>query len=158
MLLWVTLTSEKWWIKHCKGRGQSVEARCPQLRVIWVSCQGVTAADEENLGSLNYTPLQGFPGFFFPFLGQNSYERWKLIASSVRDFAAKPTTFFCHYFSVLLSSFRCATWPPGYSWPSTVSSGPGTSDTTRTTPGLEVSTLRYSWTEEKKKGTGRRLV
>ena len=47
--------------------------RCPQLRMVWVSCGGETAADEENLGGVSYTPWRGFPGFYYPYLNQMHY-------------------------------------------------------------------------------------
>ena len=47
--------------------------RCPQLRMVWVSCGGETAADEENLGGVSYTPWHGFPGFYYPYLNQMHY-------------------------------------------------------------------------------------
>ena len=80
------------WTKNCKGKGQDKEEkydlspyvlswiqmivnqfRCPQLRMVWVSCGGETAADEENLGGVSYTPWHGFPGFYYPYLNQMHY-------------------------------------------------------------------------------------
>jgi len=61
------------WSKHCKGKGEEMEKRCPQLRFIWVSCGGVTQADIEWLGPIHYTPWQGFPGFYFPYHNQDNY-------------------------------------------------------------------------------------
>ena len=80
------------WTKNCKGKGQAKEEkydsslyvlswiemvinqfRCPQLRMVWVSCGGETAADEENLGGVSYTPWRGFPGFYYPYLNQMHY-------------------------------------------------------------------------------------
>ena len=39
-----------------------ISGRCPQLRVIWLSCEGETPADTENMGPVTYTPWHGFPG------------------------------------------------------------------------------------------------
>ena len=80
------------WTKNCKGKGQAKEEkydlslyvlswidmvinqfRCPQLRMVWVSCGGETAADEENLGGVSYTPWRGFPGYYYPYLNQMHY-------------------------------------------------------------------------------------
>ena len=37
----------------------SIESkRCPQLRMVWLTCEGETLADKEWLGSVNYTPWQ----------------------------------------------------------------------------------------------------
>jgi len=63
----------KIWTKNCKGKGQAKEEKCPQLRMVWVSCGGETAADEENLGGVSYTPWHGFPGFYYPYLNQMHY-------------------------------------------------------------------------------------
>ena len=52
----------KTWSVHCAGQGAEKEARCPQLRMVWTSCEGETQADEENMGGVTYTPWQGFPG------------------------------------------------------------------------------------------------
>ncbi|CAG0878838.1 unnamed protein product, partial [Darwinula stevensoni] len=35
--------------------------------MVWVSCSGVTAADVENMGALEYAPYPGFPAYFFPY-------------------------------------------------------------------------------------------
>lgn len=34
--------------------------------MIWVSCEGKTPADSENLGPILYLPRRGFAGFYFP--------------------------------------------------------------------------------------------
>ena len=38
------------------------------LRQVWTSCGGETPADEENLGPVSYTPMQGFPGQIISFV------------------------------------------------------------------------------------------
>ena len=38
------------------------------LRQVWTSCGGETPADEENLGPVSYTPMQGFPGHMISFV------------------------------------------------------------------------------------------
>ena len=40
------------------------ETQCDRLRMVWLSCHGATAADEEYLGPMRYTPTQGFPAKF----------------------------------------------------------------------------------------------
>jgi len=59
------------WEKHCKGGDK--EDRCPQLRMVWLSCEGETEADKEWLGGVTYTPWQGFPGFYYPYHAQDHY-------------------------------------------------------------------------------------
>lgn len=61
------------WTTKCKGKGEEKERRCPQLRVIWLSCEGETPADTENMGPLTYTPWHGFPGYYYPYLNQMHY-------------------------------------------------------------------------------------
>ena len=63
----------KTWSVHCAGQGAEKEARCPQLRMVWTSCEGETLADEENMGGVTYTPWQGFPGYYYPYLNQMHY-------------------------------------------------------------------------------------
>ena len=53
------------WRRHCEGDAAK-EARCPQLRMVWTSCEGETGADKEHLGAVTYTPWQGFPGGEMP--------------------------------------------------------------------------------------------
>ncbi len=67
--------SEKAWTKNCKDKGVEKEEKCPNLRVMWLHCDGVTAADTEHMGTIKYTPYPGFRGYFFPFLNQNHYLR-----------------------------------------------------------------------------------
>ncbi|XP_048518690.1 sodium/potassium-transporting ATPase subunit beta-2 [Dendroctonus ponderosae] len=42
---------------------------------IWVSCEGETPADKEYIGSISYYPksVQGFPGYYFPYLNREGY-------------------------------------------------------------------------------------
>ena len=37
------------WTKHCQGKGDEIENKCPRLRMVWVSCEGETAADKGGL-------------------------------------------------------------------------------------------------------------
>ena len=41
--------------------------------MVWTSCEGETQADEENMGGVTYTPWQGFPGYYYPYLNQMHY-------------------------------------------------------------------------------------
>lgn len=41
--------------------------------VVWVSCEGENPADVENIGSISYYPLQGFPAYYFPFKNIEGY-------------------------------------------------------------------------------------
>ena len=63
----------KTWSTHCAGQGREKEERCPQLRMVWTSCEGETLADQENMGGVTYTPWQGFPGYYYPYLNQMHY-------------------------------------------------------------------------------------
>ena len=54
----------KTWEKNCKGKGVEKEDKCPNLRMIWVSCEGVTSADKEYAGPIKVYKLHGFPGNF----------------------------------------------------------------------------------------------
>ncbi|KAL4705890.1 hypothetical protein ACJJTC_002771 [Scirpophaga incertulas] len=41
--------------------------------MVWVSCQGETPADRENIGPLEYLPYPGFPGYFYPYENAEGY-------------------------------------------------------------------------------------
>ncbi|BES88650.1 unnamed protein product [Nesidiocoris tenuis] len=43
------------------------------LNTVWVSCEGENPADVENIGSIQYIPRRGFPGFYFPYKNQKGY-------------------------------------------------------------------------------------
>nr|CCH80664.1 Na/K-ATPase subunit beta 2 [Blattella germanica] len=46
----------------------------PQLlKTIWVSCEGESPADIENVGPIKYLPRQGFPGYFYPYKNSEGY-------------------------------------------------------------------------------------
>ncbi|BES89366.1 unnamed protein product [Nesidiocoris tenuis] len=44
-----------------------------RLQTVWLSCEGSTAADVENLGEVQYLPQPGFPGYFFPYKNNEGY-------------------------------------------------------------------------------------
>lgn len=44
-----------------------------QLNTIWLSCDGLYPADKEYIGPIKYYPFQGFPGYFYPYNGQDDY-------------------------------------------------------------------------------------
>lgn len=45
-----------------------------QRRNIWVSCEGENPADVEYLGPIQfYPPIQGFPGYYFPYRNSEGY-------------------------------------------------------------------------------------
>jgi len=66
-------TIVKTWEKNCKGKGEKKEEKCPNLRMIWVSCEGVTAADKEYAGLIKVYKLHGFPGYYYPYWNQQNY-------------------------------------------------------------------------------------
>lgn len=41
---------------------------------VWFSCEGENPADKENLGLVEYTPSQGIPAYFYPYLFQTGYQ------------------------------------------------------------------------------------
>ncbi|GFG39926.1 hypothetical protein Cfor_08983 [Coptotermes formosanus] len=43
------------------------------LNTVWVTCEGMDPADSEFIGTVEYIPYQGFPGYYFPFLGVKNY-------------------------------------------------------------------------------------
>ena len=47
--------------------------QCPQLNMVWLHCDGENAPDKENIGTVSYTPWQGFPSYFFPYYNQLGY-------------------------------------------------------------------------------------
>jgi sodium/potassium-transporting ATPase subunit beta len=40
---------------------------------VWVSCEGQYPADKEFIGTVEYFPHHGFPGYYYPFLGTENY-------------------------------------------------------------------------------------
>uniref|UniRef100_A0A1B6D5Z4 Sodium/potassium-transporting ATPase subunit beta n=1 Tax=Clastoptera arizonana TaxID=38151 RepID=A0A1B6D5Z4_9HEMI len=44
-----------------------------RLNQVWLSCQGESPADVENIGEVKYYPGPGFPGYFFPFENSEGY-------------------------------------------------------------------------------------
>ncbi|XP_063695879.1 sodium/potassium-transporting ATPase subunit beta-2-like [Culicoides brevitarsis] len=40
---------------------------------IWVSCDGETPVDVENIGPISYYPKNYFPGYYFPYKNQKNY-------------------------------------------------------------------------------------
>jgi len=62
-------------MQNCHAKGPFLEAKCPQLRNIWISCEGETAADKENAGKISYVEKPAFPGYYFPYLRQMNYQR-----------------------------------------------------------------------------------
>jgi sodium/potassium-transporting ATPase subunit beta len=42
-------------------------------KMVWVTCQGENPADNENIGPLQFHPVQGFAGQYFPFENQRGY-------------------------------------------------------------------------------------
>ncbi|XP_040583159.1 sodium/potassium-transporting ATPase subunit beta [Lepeophtheirus salmonis] len=61
------------WRTECAGKGEEIENKCPELNMVWLHCDGETAADKEHIGPLTYTPYRGFPAYYFPFYNQIGY-------------------------------------------------------------------------------------
>lgn len=66
------LVEQTYYAENCN---KTAEEKCLRLRMVWVTCQGATSADREYLGPFRYMPVQGYPGYFFPFLNQQHYLR-----------------------------------------------------------------------------------
>lgn len=45
-----------------------------QRNLIWVSCEGESPADVENLGPVHYSPRRGFPAYYFPYKNVRGYQ------------------------------------------------------------------------------------
>jgi hypothetical protein len=43
------------------------------MKTVWLSCDGETPADKENVGPIQYLPRQGFPGYYFPYNNTENY-------------------------------------------------------------------------------------
>lgn len=47
---------------------------CFQRNTVWISCEGENPADVEYLGPIAYYPkIQGFPGYYYPYLNSEGY-------------------------------------------------------------------------------------
>lgn len=44
-----------------------------QWETIWLTCDGDTPVDKEFIGPVSIYPFPGFPGYFFPYIGQDGY-------------------------------------------------------------------------------------
>jgi len=44
-----------------------------ELKTVWVSCEGESPIDRENIGDVQYIPRQGFPGYFYPYMNTEGY-------------------------------------------------------------------------------------
>ncbi|XP_061708063.1 sodium/potassium-transporting ATPase subunit beta-2-like [Cydia pomonella] len=47
----------------------------PDMNEVWVSCEGVSETDKNNIGSRQYipSPAHGFPSYYFPYTKQEAY-------------------------------------------------------------------------------------
>lgn len=45
-----------------------------ERNLIWVSCEGESPADVENLGPVHYSPRRGFPAYYFPYQNVRGYQ------------------------------------------------------------------------------------
>lgn len=43
------------------------------MKTVWLSCEGETHADKENVGKIQYIPQSGFPGYYFPYTNTENY-------------------------------------------------------------------------------------
>jgi sodium/potassium-transporting ATPase subunit beta len=51
-------------------KGMIVTQRIPS---VYLECAGNTPVDQESMGQVDYTPMQGFPSQYFPYSGQPNY-------------------------------------------------------------------------------------
>ena len=89
------------WEENCRGRGNDIEQRCPQLGMVWLHCDGENDPDKENIGSVSYTPWMGFPAHFFPYWNQLGY-----LQPVVMVQLKKPTP-------GVLINIQCTAWAKG---------------------------------------------
>ena len=102
------------WEKHCSNLNPD-NVQCPNLRMVWMSCEGATPHDKEWLGPIMYMPIRGFPGYFYPFLGQQHYLRY---IKSFSKLNLKNTQFFSPVVWIqmnnitpgVLISIQCKLW------------------------------------------------
>nr|CAH1755612.1 Na,K-ATPase beta x [Oncopeltus fasciatus] len=52
---------------------ETTEVNLKMWETIWLSCDGETPADKEMIGPIQILPQPGFPGYFFPYIGQPGY-------------------------------------------------------------------------------------
>ncbi|XP_014281482.1 sodium/potassium-transporting ATPase subunit beta-2 [Halyomorpha halys] len=52
---------------------EDLTANVKMWHTIWVACEGLTPADKEFIGSTVTIPQPGFPGYYFPYIGQKGY-------------------------------------------------------------------------------------
>jgi hypothetical protein len=43
------------------------------MKTVWLSCEGETPVDVENVGAIQYFPQSGFPGYYFPYNNTENY-------------------------------------------------------------------------------------
>jgi len=58
-------------IKNVKAKESSSSGH--QNRYIYVTCEGQHPVDKENIGALEYYPVQGINSYYFPFRNQDNY-------------------------------------------------------------------------------------
>jgi sodium/potassium-transporting ATPase subunit beta len=51
---------------------------------VWLSCEGRSEEDKQNLGIIEYFPEQGFPGYYYPFRRQTGF-RSPIVAVHIVD-------------------------------------------------------------------------
>ncbi|XP_055382094.1 sodium/potassium-transporting ATPase subunit beta-2 isoform X2 [Condylostylus longicornis] len=44
-----------------------------KMNTIWVSCEGENPSDQEYIGPVDYIPIRGFPGYYYPYLNSEGY-------------------------------------------------------------------------------------
>ncbi|PNF41567.1 hypothetical protein B7P43_G12109 [Cryptotermes secundus] len=70
------------------------------MKTVWLSCDGESPTDVENLGPIQYLPRQGFPGYYFPYNNTENY-----VSPIVPVRFVKPRT-------GVLINIECRLWAP----------------------------------------------
>lgn len=70
------------------------------MKTVWLSCEGETPVDVENVGAIQYFPQSGFPGYYFPYNNTENY-----MSPMVAIYFERPQT-------GVLINIECRLWAP----------------------------------------------
>jgi len=70
------------------------------MKTVWLSCEGETPTDVENVGTIQYFPQPGFPGYYFPYNNTENY-----VSPMVAIYFERPQT-------GILIKIECRLWAP----------------------------------------------
>lgn len=66
--------SLKWHIRNESLKHSDEAQRRMVLSTVWINCDGENVADIENVGAMQYYPMRGIAGYYFPYLKQRGYQ------------------------------------------------------------------------------------